>query len=64
MAQEEEYYRFELDRILGLISSPNCNTVYAGKGKYAVTGALETVYVWNVRTGQLVCGALCLTPSV
>jgi hypothetical protein len=50
----QEYFRFEQDRVLGLISSSNCNTVYASKGRYAVTGALETVYIWNIRTGQMV----------
>lgn len=56
MLEEEDLYRFELDRTLGLICSANCNTVYASKGKFAISGALEDVYVWNVRTGELVSG--------
>lgn len=51
---EADYYRYQLERTIGVICSPLCNTVYDGTGKYAIAGALEAVHVWNIRTGELV----------
>lgn len=49
-----DYYRFEQERLLGLISTPNCNVVYDRTEKLAVSGGLESVFMWNTRTGSLV----------
>lgn len=49
----DDLYRFELERTLGLINSPLSNCLYHSDGKRALVGALNTVYVWNIRTGQV-----------
>lgn len=49
-----DYFKYNLENTLGLICSSGSNAVYAGKDKYAVCGALENVYVWNLRTGEIV----------
>lgn len=60
-AMTQDYYRFEPDRTLGIICSAVCNTAAVAKGKYAASGALESVYLWNVRTGELVSRAVVLS---
>lgn len=50
----KDYFRYELARTLGVICSPLCNTIYDKTGTYALAGALETVNIWNIRTGELV----------
>lgn len=49
----EEFYRFEERHTLGVVNSLECNAVYDVTGKYAICGALQNIYVWNLRTGEL-----------
>lgn len=56
----KEYFRWELQKTLGIISSAQCNVIYFkhksddSSEKYIATGALEKIYIWRVATGELV----------
>ncbi len=49
-----DYYRFEQSRVLNLITTPIGNVVYDKSEKLAISPALESVRLWNIRTGALV----------
>jgi hypothetical protein len=50
----KSYLGFELSDTSGVITSPSSNVIYIDS-KTCVTGALEYVVVWNLKTGQMVC---------
>lgn len=52
-----DYYRFEQERVLNLITSSHSNIVYDRTRKTALVAGLESVYQWNIRTGALVLPA-------
>jgi len=47
------YLRYKQKHVMGLIASPACNIAADSSGKFAASGALERVLVWNVRRGLL-----------
>jgi len=49
-----DYFRFEQKNLLNLVTTTASNVTYDKTSKLALTGALENVYLWNVRTGTLV----------
>ncbi len=50
----KDYYRYELERTLGLICTPSCNVLPDLADDHVVLcGALDVVNAWNLRTGQL-----------
>ena len=46
------YLRYTLEASLGVIASPSCNATLDPTGNYALAGTLDSVTVWNVRTGE------------
>jgi len=51
--EAKQLFRYDLDQTLGLVSSPLCNVHLSSDKKFLLTGALEAVYCWNLRTGEL-----------
>ncbi|KNC66218.1 hypothetical protein SARC_18256, partial [Sphaeroforma arctica JP610] len=51
MSMSKSYLRYSPDGSFGLVSSPGCNTISWKGGEQAITGALESVLVWDVRKG-------------
>jgi len=47
------YLRYELKDTFGVIAS-DANVIFDGTGNRAISGGLESVLVWNLRTGTLV----------
>ncbi|KAA0174006.1 hypothetical protein FNF27_04567 [Cafeteria roenbergensis] len=47
------YLRYKQEHVLGLIASPSCNIAADSAGRFAASGTLERVQVWNVRRGLL-----------
>ena len=48
------YQRYLPKSCFGVIASPQCNSILVEDGKLAITGAQESVLVWNIKTGTLV----------
>lgn len=49
-----EYFRYEQESVLGLVASPSSNIIVSGwKDNLVITGALESVRVWNTRLSKL-----------
>jgi U3 small nucleolar RNA-associated protein 12 len=48
------YLKYGLRKAFGVITSSPSNVVFDPTGKLAITGALESVAIWNVRRGTLV----------
>lgn len=48
------YLRYELKDTFGIIASPDANAIFDSTGNGAISGGLEDVLVWNLRTGTLV----------
>ncbi|KAL6045453.1 beta transducin [Balamuthia mandrillaris] len=46
------YLRYALRDTFGVISSSDCNVIYDASGELAVSGALEGVALWQLKTGQ------------
>ena len=51
---QHSYQRYILDSTLGVISSPNANVVFSHDGTLAISGALESLSVWNIKLGTKV----------
>lgn len=51
---QHSYQRYILDSTLGVISSPNANVAFSHDGTLAVSGALESLSVWNIKLGTKV----------
>eukprot|EP01134_Creolimax_fragrantissima_P008321 CFRG8321T1 len=54
MSMNKTYLRYSPDGAFGLVTSPGCNTLSWKDGEQAITGALESVLVWDVRKGLVV----------
>ena len=50
----KSYSRYEPDRVLGCITSPNCNIVFDWSGNLAISGCCQSVNIFNVRQGSLI----------
>lgn len=51
---QHSYQRYTYDSTLGLITSPNANVLFSHDGTLAISGALEELYVWNIKLGSKV----------
>lgn len=56
----KSYLRYEPDKTIGIISSPNCNIACSHDGNLIFTGGIEDALLWNLRTGNQV---LTLSPE-
>eukprot|EP00913_Durusdinium_trenchii_P028021 g26272.t1 len=45
------YLRFEHDKAVGVVTSRECNVAFDETGRFALTGAVESVGIWNLRQG-------------
>lgn len=49
-----EYFRYEQEAVLGIVATPSSNIVSSKwKDNHVITGALESVRVWNTRLSKL-----------
>lgn len=42
-------------KVFGVVASPDAKVAYDWSGRFAITGALERVVIWNIRLGAPVC---------
>eukprot|EP00931_Biecheleriopsis_adriatica_P087475 TRINITY_DN61939_c0_g1_i1.p1 TRINITY_DN61939_c0_g1~~TRINITY_DN61939_c0_g1_i1.p1 ORF type:complete len:968 (+),score=220.22 TRINITY_DN61939_c0_g1_i1:119-3022(+) len=45
------YLRFENERAVGVVTSRECNVAFDKSGRFALTGCIEALGVWNLRQG-------------
>ena len=48
------YLRYSLDKSFGIIASPNSEAQFDHSGRLVVSGALESLIVWNPKLGTKV----------
>ena len=51
----KSYLRFIPDKIIGSITSTNCNIAFDWSGNLAFTGSCQEINVFNIRLGTLIC---------
>lgn len=50
----KSYFRYQQERSIGIIASPNAGVLYDSTGEYFITPALEHVGLWSIRQSKMV----------